>query len=219
MPKKTTLCAAILFAATAIYFGAANSPIQSGERIRPSFASADFEIGSPSRYAPAPKQPPSPLNSLKTAALARSEDPAAAFELGEALLARHSAQEAVPYLEKALRLDPEMGSAFYELVGAYLETSTVERGVAFFESLLKDARTDRALAFAALADLKATAGEPGKAVDDAEAARKESPRSATIAALLASVYRQLQDPRADATRRIAENLRKHEELLSDSNAR
>lgn len=187
-----------------------------------SFMASDFSTP-PSRISLAPEKRSSPyaggvkrstlsISRLRTALAAQPRNAQILANLGAALMERRqSTQEAIPYLEKSLRLDPRNGSVFYDLVGAYLETGLTERGTQFLNEILASRNADKASAHAALADLKATTGDPTGALVHAEAAKSAAPRSASIQSLLGSIYLQLRDPRAEDALKLAEKLQTGED--------
>jgi tetratricopeptide (TPR) repeat protein len=146
--------------------------------------------------APSPKS----LTELKMEVSKRPQDPKALIKLGTALSQNfHSPDEAVGYLEKALLKTPGNGGAYFELVGAYLQSALVERGCAYFSRLSRTGYRD--LAEEALADLKASSGQPEAALPHIKSALAVNPKSDSALRLLASIYLQLGDfPRAEQVR-------------------
>jgi tetratricopeptide (TPR) repeat protein len=107
-----------------------------------------------------------------------------------------SPQEAIPYFEQALKLDSSNGAVFYDAVGAYLDSGNTERGIAFLDDLARGNPPNAASAYAALADLKATTGDPMGATEAAQIAAEKDPRSPVVQSLLGSLYLQMDDARA-----------------------
>ncbi len=131
---------------------------------------------------------------------ALAEDPNNARLLAElaATLSKglQSPAEAIPYFEQSLKLDSSNGTVFYDLVGAYLDSGTTDRGVSFLEELVRTNPPNSASAYAALADLKATTGDPIGAAEAAQAAAEIDPGSPVIQSLRGSIYLQSGDVRA-----------------------
>lgn len=165
-------------------------------------------------YAP-PSPPPSPVDKttdvtpeevspvrrvarLRKALLDDPENPELLAALGLALSREmRSPEEGIPYLEKSLSIDPSNGSAFYDLVGSYLEAGDAARGVAYLEGLLARKTPNEAAIYAALADLKATTGDLSGGIEAAQNAQAKEPDSAVINSLLGSIYLEQSDPRAE----------------------
>lgn len=154
--------------------------------------------------------PQQPVAQLRAAAEKSPKDVGALAALGIALAQSQQPTEAIPLLEKAASQNPKNGAVFFELVGAYLELDQTDRGVAFFQSLLREKEGNSVAIHAALADLIATSGNPAAALAHAETAQSRAPQSAPVQSLLASVYLQLHDPRAEDALRLAEKLHKQE---------
>jgi tetratricopeptide (TPR) repeat protein len=129
----------------------------------------------------------------------------------ELLRGMRTPEEALPYLEKTLVLDPGNGPLYFELVGAYLHSNLVERGVGFFESLLQSNPNVTALANQALADLKASSGSTKDALKHAQIAAASAPQSPSVYYLLGSIYRLMEDPRAEKVLARAHALRLSED--------
>jgi tetratricopeptide (TPR) repeat protein len=132
------------------------------------------------------------LTDLKKEVAKRPQDPKALLHLGTALSREfHSPREAVGYLERALLRAPWNGSAYFELVGAYLGSALTERGCEYFSKLSK--KGFGGLPEEALADLKASSGEPEAALSLIKSALAVNPKSSSARKLLASIYLQLGD--------------------------
>ncbi len=107
-----------------------------------------------------------------------------------------SPQEAIPYFEQSIKLDSSNGAVFYDLVGAYLDSGSSDRGITFLDELARSNPPNAASAYAALADLKATTGDPLGATEAAQIAAEKDPRSPVVHSLLGSLYLQMDDARA-----------------------
>lgn len=142
---------------------------------------------------------------LKQALIKDPENAQLNAELGLTLARDMRApQEGIPHLEKAIRINPGNGTMFYDLVGAYLESGNVERGSAFLEEIIKLDNGNTSAANAALGDLRAASGDPIGALPYVQRAHEADRDSPGVTALLASIYQQAGDVRAEETARLAE---------------
>jgi predicted Zn-dependent protease len=141
---------------------------------------------------------------LKQALVGNPENAQLLYELGLALARDlHAPEEGIPHLEKSVKNDSGNGNAFYDLVGAYLESNNVDRGTKYLDDLVRADIPNKAAAYAALADLRAASGDPLGALPDVQKAHEADPHSPAITAMAASTYLQTGDPRAEEMLRLS----------------
>ncbi len=100
------------------------------------------------------------------------------LKVGKALLQVNRAKDAVPYLEKAVELQPQEFDAGYSLSVAYLKSGDLKQADASAQSLL--AGNDRAEAHALLAEIKEAEGNPVDAVKQYQRAAEMDPSEAHL---------------------------------------
>ncbi len=206
----------ILAIGLALYWG--STPARQTPSPKRAVSEKILGTSSPSAVAPRPRdyariERPLPaeskrrekeLSRLKKQLALQPQDPQLLYEVGIRLARDFRApEEATPFLEKSVRLNPKSGMAAYDLVGAYLETENASRGRRFFQELLeKD--PGNAIAQAALADLLSASGDTMPALLAAQRAHALDPHSPSVTALLASVFEQADDARAGEMFLLAE---------------
>jgi Tfp pilus assembly protein PilF len=100
------------------------------------------------------------------------------LKVGQALLQVNRPKDAVPYLAKAVELQPQDFDAGYALALAYLKSGDLKRADASAQSLL--AGNDRAEAHALLAVVKEAEGQPVEAVKQHQRAAEMDPSEAHL---------------------------------------
>jgi predicted Zn-dependent protease len=168
---------------------------------------------SPAPIAPATAAAETPerkVARLKQALAKDPENPQLLYYLGLALARDlHAPEEGIPHLEKSVKGDPNNGNAFYDLVGAYLESGNADRGAQFLEEIVQSDIPNKAAAYAALGDLRSAAGDPNAAIPDMEAAHAADPKSPVMTAMLASTHLQAGDPvRAESMMKLTEQMQR-----------
>jgi tetratricopeptide (TPR) repeat protein len=117
--------------------------------------------------------------SLRDAVEHNPEDFDATAKLGEWLLDRQEPQEAVPYLERAFRLNPEDTETDYALALAYARTGEYKQARTRLEDLLADRAEDAGL-YELLADVEEKMNDPLAAVGSYQRAAELNPSEANL---------------------------------------
>ena len=117
--------------------------------------------------------------SLREAVDDHPEDFAANYKLGKWLIDRHQPQDAIPYLEKAFRLNSEGADAGYELALAYAGSGDYPKARTRTEDLVGQRPQDARL-YELLADVEEKMGEPLEAVRAYQRAAELNPSEANV---------------------------------------